>query len=219
MASVSESAARVARPALFQAKHLMWMVYGLLVLLVFAFREATLLDASSPLHHRDARAAWLMVVHGVPGAVALFVAPFQFSNRLRQRYLQLHRLLGRVYVVCVFVSAPLGIAVAHVMTVPTVFSASLIQSFGWVATTATALYCVRTGRIQQHREWMMRSYPFAMVFIVNRALFFVPAIARGGELARAETVWSGIAVACFLPSFVIAWQALVAGKSKSIARS
>lgn len=42
---------------------------------------------------------------------------------------------------------------------PTLLPASTIQATGWIITTATALYCVRTGRIQQHREWMMRSYP------------------------------------------------------------
>jgi hypothetical protein len=48
-----------------------------------------------------------------------------------------------------------------------------------VVTAGTAVYCARTGRVQQHREWMIRSYPFA---------------------------------ACFLPSFVIAWQGLAVGK-------
>ena len=79
-------------------------------------------------------------------------------------------------------------------------------------TTATGLYCVRTGRIQQHREWMMRSYPFAMVFVVVRAILAIPAIARTGEIGIATVVWSVIATACFLPSFVIAWQALAASR-------
>jgi hypothetical protein len=57
---------------------------------------------------------------------------------------------------------------------------------------------------------MMRSYPFAMVFVVVRAIIAIPAIARMGELGVATVVWSVIATACFLPSFVIAWQALAA---------
>jgi hypothetical protein len=56
----------------------------------------------------------------------------------------------------------------------------------------------------------MRSYPFAAVFVVVRVILAIPAVARMGELGLATVVWSVIATACFLPSFVIAWQALAA---------
>src|SRR5258707_125552 len=107
-----------------------------------------------------------MFAHGIPGALALLLGVFQFSSRLRQRYLQVHRVMGRIYVGCVAISAPAAIVVAISLPIMTLAMASTIQAVGWLATTATGLYCVRTGRIQQHREWMMRSYPFAMVFIV-----------------------------------------------------
>jgi hypothetical protein len=35
--------------------------------------------------------------HGVPGALALMLGVFQFSTRLRQRFLKPHLILGRVY--------------------------------------------------------------------------------------------------------------------------
>jgi hypothetical protein len=59
---------------------------------------------------------------------------------------------------------------------------------------------------------MMRSYPFAAVLLVTRAINAIPAIERMGVLGAASVVWSVVAVACFLPSFVIAWQALYAGR-------
>jgi hypothetical protein len=83
--------------------------------------------------------------------------------------------------------------------------ASTIQAIGWVVTTGTTVYCTRTGRIQQHREWMIRSYPFAAVFVVVRVIGAIPAIERMGLIGVATVVWTAIAVACFLPSFVIAW--------------
>jgi uncharacterized membrane protein len=188
----------------------MWVVFGLMTLYVLATRDRTLLDSHSFLRQRYAAIPWLMLAHGIPGALALLLGVFQFSSRLRQRYLQVHRVLGRIYVGCVAISAPVAIVVAISLPVMTLAMASTIQALGWLTTTATALYCVRTGRIQQHREWMMRSYPFAMVFVVVRAIVAVPAIARMGELGVATVVWSVIATACFLPSFVIAWQALAA---------
>ena len=194
----------------FQAKHAMWIVFGLMALFVLLTRDITLLDAQSFLRQRYAAIPWLMLAHGIPGALALFLGIFQFSSRLRQRYLPVHRAMGRVYVASVAISAPVAIAVAVAVPIPTLTMGALIQSIGWLVTTGTALYCVRTGRIQQHREWMMRSYPFAAVFVVVRVILAIPAVARMGELGIATVVWSVIATACFLPSFVIAWQALAA---------
>ena len=152
-----------------------------------------------------------MLVHGATGAVALLLAPFQFSSRLRARYARVHRVMGRVYVACVAVAAPAAIVVAVVLGPVVLVPAASLQALGWILATATALYCIRTGRVQQHREWMLRSYPFAMVFVVVRVVIAIPAVDRLGELGLAMTVWSTIAVACFLPSFLIAWKNLSAG--------
>jgi uncharacterized membrane protein len=197
----------------------MWVVFGLMTLYVLATRDRTLLDSHSFLRQRYAAIPWLMLAHGIPGALALFLGIFQFSSRLRQRYPKVHRVMGRIYVGCVVISAPVAIAVGISLPIMTLLMANVIQGLGWLTTTATALYCVRTGRIQQHREWMMRSYPFAMVFVVVRAIIAIPAIARMGELGIATVVWSVIATACFLPSFVIAWQALAATRRAVRARA
>ena len=81
-----------------------------------------------------------MMAHGIPGTLALVLGVFQFSTRLRQRFLKLRRILGRV---------------------PTSLMVSTIQAISCVVTAGTAVHCARTGRIQQHREWMIRSYPFS----------------------------------------------------------
>jgi uncharacterized membrane protein len=202
----------VIRKSSFQVKYVVWVVFGLMALYVLLTRERTLLDPNSFLRQRYAAIPWLIVAHGVPGALALCLGVFQFSSRLRQRYLQLHRVLGRIYVGCVAISAPVAVVVAITLPIPTLAMASTIQATGWLVTTATALYCIRTGRVQQHREWMMRGYPFAMIFVVVRVIIAIPAVARMGEVGIETVVWSVIATACFLPSFVIAWQALAASR-------
>jgi uncharacterized membrane protein len=209
----------VRRKSSIQAKHIMFVVYGLLMIVVFVTRDRLLLVADSPLRQRYAPIPGLMFLHGIPGAAALFLGIFQFSSRLRQRHLRVHRLMGRIYVGSVAIAAPVAIAVALSLPVPTLTMASVIQASAWVLTTATALYCVRTGRIQQHREWMMRSYPFAMVFVVVRAILAIPAVQRAGLTGLAEVVWSVIAVACFLPSFLIEWQHLAASRQAAKARA
>src|SRR6202140_5179310 len=206
------SPAPVTRKNSFQAKHAMWIVFGLMTVFVVGTRDRTRLDHNSFLRQRYAAIPWLMFAHGIPGALALLLGAFQFSNRLCQRHRLLHRVMGRMYVGCVAISAPVAIAVSISLPIVTLTMASVIQALGWLVTTATGLYCIRTGRIQQHRAGMMPSYPFAMVFIVVRAINSIPAVARMGEVGLATVVWSVIATACFLPSFVIAWQALAAGR-------
>ena len=130
-----------------------------------------------------------MFAHGIPGALALALGVLQFSDRLRRKYLQVHRVLGRTYVGCVAISAPVAIAISIARPIPTLTMASVIQSTGWVLTTATGLYCIRTKKVQQHREWMMRSYPFAMVFVVVRAIAAIPTRGwrRSGRRNRCRT--------------------------------
>ena len=195
-----------------QAKYVVLFVFAIMIGIVWITRDRFLLDPNSFLRQRYSPIAPLMFLHGIPGAIALFLGIFQFSSRLRTRFLSLHRAMGRIYVGCVAIAAPVAVIVSVKLPIPTLTMASVIQATGWLVATGTALYCVRTGRISQHREWMMRSYPFAAVFIVVRAIIAIPAVASAGMLGLAEVVWSVIAVACFLPSFLIAWQHLAASK-------
>lgn len=211
--------ATAARSSSLKTKHVMLVIFGLMTLFVFSTRDAQLLDANSPLRQRYAPIPLMMLAHGVPGALALILGVFQFSSRLRQRYLQVHRVMGRIYIACVAISAPVAVAVAVALPIPSLTPAATIQALGWMVCTATALYCVRTGQIQQHREWMVRGYAFAAVFVVVRVVLAIPAVDRMGLLGVQTTVWTVLATACFLPSFVIAWQSLAANRRATKARA
>jgi uncharacterized membrane protein YozB (DUF420 family) len=120
--------------------------------------------------------------------------------------------MGRLYVASAIVAAVASVPAIRILGPPVLVMAVVIQSLDWLIATGVALFCIRTGRIQQHREWMMRSYPFAMVFVIVRVILAIPAIERMGEVAVVSVVWSVIAVACFLPSFLIAWVGVLAAK-------
>src|SRR5215216_1101158 len=192
----------------FRAKHVFFAAFGLLTLFVFYLYETPFLDPNSPVWLHVEPVKWLLLPHAVAGSVALLLAPFQFSARLRRRAPRLHRIMGRLYVAGVFISAPLAVPVAVILGPPSLVMAAAIQSAGWLLTTAIALYAVRRGDIRQHQEWMTRSYPFAMVFVLARVVLAVPAVSAAGEVGLVSVVWSCIALACFVPSVVISWRAL-----------
>jgi hypothetical protein len=77
---------------------------------------------------------------------------------------------------------------------------------------------VRNGNITEHRRWMMRSYPFAMVFTVARLIIPIPPIFKLGEPGIESVVWTTIALAAFLPNIWIEWPQLRA-KRKAAARA
>jgi uncharacterized membrane protein len=202
----------------FKTKHVFFAVFGLLTLFVFYLYETPFLDSRSPVWQHVEPVKWMLLPHGVAGAVALLLAPFQFSARLRRRSIGLHRVLGRLYVAGTVISAPLAVPVAVILGPPTLVMAATIQSLGWLLTTALALYAVRRGDIRQHQEWMIRSYPFAMVFVLARAVLAVPAVRELGEVGFVSVVWSLVAAACFVPSLVISWRALLQRASAPAAR-
>lgn len=191
-----------------QYKLVFFILFGLLTIFVTYMKNSRVFDPTSEIAQHFAPVKWYLVPHAFFGALAMLLGVFQFSNRLRARYLKAHRMLGYIYVVSVFIAAPLAVP----MTVrfgPSLVAASCMQSFGWMLTTAIALFCVRQGNVPQHRRWMIRSYPFAMVFTVSRMIIPIPAVLRLGVTGIETVVWTVIALAAILPNVFLDWRAIV----------
>ena len=200
-----------ARRSRSQAKLVFFVVFLLVTIFVTYMKNARILDPTSEIARHFAPARMFLAAHAFFGGLAMLLGAFQFSNRLRAKYLEVHRKLGYVYVASVFISAPFAIPVAYRIDSLSLVAASAAQSFGWMVTTAIALYCIRRGNVTQHRRWMIRSYPFAMVFTVARILIPIPPILRMGFTGIEIVVWSTIALAAFLPSIFLDWSAITAG--------
>jgi uncharacterized membrane protein len=126
------------------------------------------------------RRGWLLA-HISSGMVALLIGPFQFSRWLRQRYLRLHRVMGRVYLIAILCGS-IG-ALALSITTPDGGPWSLgLQGLilAWVTTAGMAYYAIRQRQIQVHQEWMVRSYVVTFAFVTFRILYDVPPMSRLG---------------------------------------
>jgi hypothetical protein len=87
------------------------VLFGLLTVFVIYMKNARVFDPTSEIAQHFAPVKWLLVAHGFFGVLALLLGGFQFSNRLRAKYLKVHRTLGYTYVASVFLSAPLAIPI------------------------------------------------------------------------------------------------------------
>ncbi len=205
----SIAAARAVRPRRLHGKVLFFVFFFAVTAFATYMKNARIFDPASPIARHFAPGMMFLIPHAIFAGMAMVMGAFQFSNGLRARYLKLHRALGYIYVTCVMVGAPVAIPLAMKVATPSLVAASAVQAFGWMVCTAIALYCIRTGNIQQHRRWMIRGYPFATVFTVARLLIPIPPVMRSGFAGIEIVVWTSIALAAFLPSIFLDWKAIV----------
>ena len=200
-----------------QAKLVLFVIFFAVTAFVTYMKNAQIFDPASEIARHFAPGTLFLIPHAIFAGVAMVMGAFQFSNRLRSRYLRVHRVMGYIYVVCVMIGAPIAIPLAARVDTPSLVAASAVQSFGWMFCTGVALYCIRMGNMQQHRRWMIRGYPFAMVFTVARIIIPIPPILRSGFVGIEIVVWTSIALAAFLPSVLLDWRS-VARPVRAVAR-
>jgi len=155
-------------------KTVLWISLGLTVLFVFITSEV-LLVTDYPMYHayrlQVIADRHLLIPHTLAGIFALVIGPINFSSRIRQRHLQLHRVLGRIYVLSVFIGAFTGIALAAGR--PGLPGTSM-QAAAWIVCTTAAFITARNRQIVQHRQWMARSYAVTFTFVSSRVLNLWP---------------------------------------------
>jgi uncharacterized membrane protein len=166
-------------------------------------KNREILHPTSAIAQHFAPAIVFLIPHAFFAGLALVMGAFQFSNRLRARYLRVHRILGYVYIVAVMIGAPLAIPLAARVATPSLVAASVVQASGWMVCTGIALYCIRKHNVREHRRWMIRGYPFAMIFTVARLIIPIPPVLRSGFVGIEIVVWTTIALAAFLPSLML----------------
>ena len=110
----------------------------------------------------------MFVLHALTGSVALVGAALQLrlASRLLSSRPRVHRAIGRTYVLATWITSVGGLITVTLFDVSwpgkVVFAAWAIS---WSTATAIALQRVRAGRYGEHREWMLRSFALALVFM------------------------------------------------------
>jgi uncharacterized membrane protein len=111
---------------------------------------------------------WLLL-HISGGMVALLIGPWQFSRRLRQRFLAVHRLSGRIYLIAVMCGCAGAFCLAFETTFGRAWSIGVSSlALAWFTTSTMAYYAIRKRQVPIHREWMIRSYVVTFAFVTFR---------------------------------------------------
>ena len=108
-------------------------------------------------------------VHIAGGMGALLAGPWQFSAKLRARALNLHRWLGRFYLLSVALGSLAGFAMATVSSegLPTHLGFGALAVL-WFVTALQAYRLIRRGDIEPHRCWMIRNFALSLAAVTLR---------------------------------------------------
>ena len=200
-----------------RSKYLLFVAIALMLAYVIPHDESFVVNSKDPiwLHYQPFK--WWLLPHGIAGACALLVGPMQFSDRLRRRFRQLHRVVGRIYVAGVFVAAPLGLYIQYFeerMGDPRSFSiAAAMDAALWMITTGTAMVFILKGKVREHQQWMTRSFAVALVFLEVRVIGGVTGWENLDVHANETILWVCLAFSILSADLVLQWQEL--GRQRS----
>ena len=184
-----------------------WSLMLLLSLAIVAYAGAILVTRAFPSELAPSLQvhSFAISLHIVGAILALALGPFQFLARLRGRHPNLHRWMGRLYLLGVLAGGAAGLYLA-----PFAYGGPITHvGFGslgvlWLATGVLAYRAIRARRIGAHRRWMTRNFALTLAGVMLR--LWMPGLLAGG--VPFDAAYPAVAWLCWVPNLVVA-EALV----------
>lgn len=103
------------------------------------------------------------------GGIALLTGWSQFSQKLREKYLNTHRLVGKIYVIAVVLSSISGLFIAFFATggIGNVLGFGILAVI-WFISVFNAYASILKRDIYQHENWMIRNYALTLAAVTLR---------------------------------------------------
>lgn len=119
-----------------------------------------------------ARHIALTLVHILPGALFLALAPFQFIPSIRRNHLPFHRWSGRVLVVCGLIIGTSALIMSYKMNIggPNETAATTLFGIVFLICLVKAYLYIRRKQVVRHREWMIRAYGVGLGVATTRPI-------------------------------------------------
>ena len=143
---------------------------------------------------------WRILFHVAASLVALALGPWQFIPALRRRK-ALHRGIGFVYFLAVFVGGVSGLFTAFIA------QGGMISQVGfvtlaelWIVSAILALMAVKRGDYRSHEAWAIRS--FALTFSAVTIRLQLGAGFAAGQ--RFEDFYWMLSWTCWIPNLLVA---------------
>ena len=184
-------------------------VYAALVLLIPGFGPPFVASLK-------AIVPWAVAAHIAGGLLAMGLGPWQFNARFRARAINLHRWLGRGYVVAVLAGGVGGLVLAPMSQEGLVTHVGFgLLAVLWLSTTLLAYRSIRARDVDTHQRWMIRSFALTLAAVTLRIELPLQ-IAAGIPFHDAYQVVSWF---CWVPNLVVAeWIVLRSDRGRLLAQ-
>lgn len=143
----------------------------------------------------------ILAVHVATAIPPLLIGLIAFSKRARKLSMRVHRWLGTVYCVAIWISAVTGIILAFANTMG-IASRLGFSTLGvlWFATTYFAYTNARGRNIPRHRIWMLRSFALTLAVVTIRPIMMTPLVIDV-DIVLLNNIGSW---ACWVPNLLLA---------------
>ncbi len=189
---------------------LLWILFGSLCVF-FSSYPLKYIFADKPILLLSSKALILLssyfymicfYLHIIFGGIALLIGWVQFIEKFRKKYMNIHRLIGKIYILSVLISGIPGFYIAFHA------SAGLSPKLGfglgailWVTLAILGYTSIRKGNIVTHKKYMMYNYAGTFGAVTLR-LWLPLLITIFGEFALAYQV---VAWLSFIPNLIIVY--------------
>lgn len=141
-------------------------------------------------------------IHITFGSIAMLTGWTQFSQKIRDRHLNTHRTLGKIYVGAVVLSSTAGFYIAMFAS----GGITGVLGFGslalaWLFTVLIAYTRILKRDIKQHENWMIRNY--ALTFAAVTLRIYLP---LATQLFHIDFIaaYRVISWLCWVPNLIVA---------------
>lgn len=157
--------------------------------------------AFSAMSHQLINARQMFVMHITAASFALVFGSIQIIPVLRNRYLSVHRGIGRLYALAVLLGGISGFLIAFQIDGIIGTAGFALLAVFWVFTTTQGVRFARAGLEPAHRRWMTYSVAltFAAVSLRLQLLIFAVGLAMPYHQVYPFLAWS-----CWVPNTIFA---------------
>ncbi|TKC12790.1 DUF2306 domain-containing protein [Pedobacter polaris] len=141
-------------------------------------------------------------IHITLGGLALLIGWIQFNQKIRNKYITLHKQIGKIYVIAVLLSAITGFYIAFYAMGGIVAALGFISlSIIWFYTTLMAYLSIKKGNLLQHQKMMIYSYASCFAAVTLR--LWIPILST--LFGNFETAYIVVAWWCWIPNLTVAY--------------
>lgn len=156
------------------------------------------------------RMKWPLVGHISGGLLALVLGPFQFWAGFRNKYLKVHRWMGRLYLTGILIGtiSSVTLALTTGIAVHSTWALALLMlATAWFFTSGMALRFILLKRVNLHKEWMVRSYVVTFAFVIFRWLNGMAWIHEYGKFSEVgpTLIWVSWVIPLFFTEIILQW--------------